>query len=470
MVREISIVISVFALVALAYLLIAVLTKLKSSKREFFVMFLFCGIIYVFGVMFQLMATTSNGVALSLQLISLGGVLMPPVLFLFCQNYYEHRFPKWVNPTLFLTAFLLIAFMWTSEWHELIHRSIYLLDEQNGVRMLSWSVIRGPLFFLVVVHPTVCLFLSLVILIQELRRSADVAQRKRASVLILCAAIPSIIQMVNVVQLGDFLIQLAIALTMMLGAFVAYLRYFKYYLLDNEEVTQSKSAVRTMIANVSHDLKTPLTVLSANLEKLLTASPGDPDYFRDIQIAYNRSLDLQRLIGNLVDITRMESAPEKIYKLEWVSLNSVLADVQGKYGDYLESLNLTLDVSGCGGDVSIKIDPVAIWSVFDNIIYNAARHTATGGLTITAECLGDDITTIALGDTGCGIAPKYLPHIFERFYKVEQEKEAWSGHSGVGLFVVKNVMEALGGQVRMESEVGVGTTVFLMFEKRRKEE
>ena len=467
MLREISIVICMFALAALVYLLIAVLTKLKSSKREFFVIFLFCGVLYGFGALFQLMATTLNAAVISLWLTSLGGMSMPPMLFLFCQNYYEYRLPKWVNITLFLTAFLLIALMWTSEWHDLIYRSIYLLYGQDSVNTLSWSVIHGPLFSLVVVHPTICLVLSLVILIREFRRSTDAVQRKRAGVLILCAAIPSAIQIANVVQLGDFFIHFAIAIAMLAGAFVAYSRYFKYYLLENEEVIQARNMVRTMITSVSHDLRTPLTVLSANLERLLAASPDDPNYSRNIRIAYNKSLDLRRLIGNLIDMIRMESVPEKLLKLEWVLLNNMLAAIQDRYGDYLESLDLALDVvSGCGKDVSIKIEPAAIWSVFDNVIYNAARHTTTGGLTIAARCLDDDTVTITVTDTGCGIAPEHLTHIFDRFYRTEQGRETWDGNSGIGLFVVKSVMENLGGQVRIEAEVGVGTSVILTFEKR----
>ena len=239
-------------------------------------------------------------------------------------------------------------------------------------------------------------------------------------------------------------------------------------MLENEETIRSRNWLKEMIANISHDVKTPLTILSLNLEKLCTSSPGAPNYSRDIQIAYEKSLDLQRLLQNLIEVTRIESAgplSRLLYKCEWISQNAMLSNIQKKYGDYLESTGLHLDVTGSGEDVLIYADPDKVWSVFDNIIYNAVRHTESGGLSIAAECAGE-FQVITVKDTGCGIAPEHLPHIFERFYKVTADRGVKGGESGLGLFIVKSIMESFQGRVEIQSEVGVGTSVLLFFAQK----
>jgi len=304
------------------------------------------------------------------------------------------------------------------------------------------------------------------ILIREYRRSAAM-HKKRVGVLIFCAAIPFSAVLVNIVDIDMVDIHQIITFIVMVCVLVVHLRYFKYYLAESEEAIHSKKMVREMIANISHDLKTPLTVLSVNIERLLHISPGNLDYARNVRIAYNKNLDLQRLIGNLIEITRIDSQQD-LYRKEWISLNHVLADTQRKYGDHVESLDLSLDVTGTGADTLIYADPEKIWAVFDNIIYNAIRHTSTGGISVVAELVDGDIITIRVIDTGCGIAPEHLKHVFDRFYKVEMGRGGLGGNSGVGLFIVKSIMENFGGSVEIESEVGVGTTVMLFFQAKGK--
>jgi len=158
-----------------------------------------------------------------------------------------------------------------------------------------------------------------------------------------------------------------------------------------------------------------------------------------------------------------------MYHPGWISLNRLLSEVQKNYSDYLESKGLSFDVSGLGNDVLLYIDPTKIWNVFDNLIYNAARHTETGGITVTTE-LADDIVRIVVADTGCGIEPEHLPQIFDRFFQVAMQQRSRIDQGGLGLCIVKNVMEGCGGSVQMESMVGVGTVVTLTFKMKEKSE
>jgi signal transduction histidine kinase len=160
-------------------------------------------------------------------------------------------------------------------------------------------------------------------------------------------------------------------------------------------------------------------------------------------------------------VSRIET-DRNIYTVGWVSILDLLAQVKEKYDTYMEDHGITFEVN-VGDDFEISADPQKIWSVFDNIIFNAVRHTVSGGcITMTANNT-ESSATVTVTDTGCGIDPKHLPRIFERFYKASQERSANDGESGLGLYIVKCIMEGCGGNVRAESEIGKGTSIILTF-------
>jgi signal transduction histidine kinase len=153
-----------------------------------------------------------------------------------------------------------------------------------------------------------------------------------------------------------------------------------------------------------------------------------------------------------------------MYSPKWESLIRLLAKLKEKYDDYMEDRGLSFDIEP-SGNMEILTDPQKIWSVLDNVLYNSVRHTNSGGITITTQREGSNATVTIL-DTGCGISPEHLPHVFERFYKGSQERSANEGESGLGLYIVKSVMEGCGGSVEIQSEQGKGTSVILTFPAR----
>ena len=470
----ITVILHIAALLTMVVMGLTILTRLKSTKRELFVMFLFFSFIYIAGEMFEIMATTVDGGMIGRRIVAFGGQLAAPMFLMFTQQYCEKRLPKLLNVAVFIGAAIVIVLVWTSNFHALIYASVYLcpdIYQCPGGRadgLLVWGVTYGPLIFLVLLAPLASMAMSVALLIRKILYS-NVEQRKRLSILLGCAIIPGISAVLPL--LVGALIGKYISLFLAASASVAvYFGLFKFDLLENEEAIHSQELMREMIGNISHDLKTPLTVMSVNIERLLHAAPGDPNYARDIRIAYNKNLDLQRLIQNLIEVTRMQAANNKdLYQPVWFPLNRLLSDIQMQYSDYLESLGLSLDVTGPSGDVLLYSDPTKIWSVFDNIIYNAARYTESGGITVTTE-LGDDTLTIRVSDTGCGIAPEHLPQIFDRFYQTTAERGARVDERGLGLYIVKSIMEGCGGSVQMESEVGLGTSIILTFKKKKKSE
>lgn len=232
---------------------------------------------------------------------------------------------------------------------------------------------------------------------------------------------------------------------------------------SNQQLTASQTALREMISNISHDLKTPLTVLNNYLELLGDEEIASSEQERSeyLGIAYHKNLDLQRLIHNLFEVTRMEGGTT-VYHMEWISARKLMAEAGGKYADLVCDKGLSFPIEA-DDTLELKIDKNKIWSVLDNLVYNALRHTPEGGsISLCLHRKGDQaILTVA--DTGEGIDAEHLPHIFERFYKVSAERGEKDGSSGLGLYIVKTTVEAMDGTITVESSLGKGTVFTMTF-------
>ena len=452
-------------LVSLSTIAIIILIKLKSEKREIFVLVLFCAILYVLGSMQAMRAKTVDTVSLGLDLLALGGLFIAPTYLLFTQRYCERYLPRIVNAIIILTALIAVVIVWTSGWHSLFAMDIYICPEGgNGVS--TWELEPGRWYFAIAVaHPALTAFLSYKILLWKIRR-VDAAHRRNLWILLVCAVAPAVTQLADYFSASIYGLYTSVFIIPIACVF-AYFGIYRFDLLENEESVRAQNYLRDMVRNISHDIKTPLTALSVNLEHFLHTSQAEQAQMREIQVAHKKSLDLQRLILNLIEATRIESA-QNAYQLEWTSLNAILANVQARYVDDVEDAGLTLDIVSSGDDVQILVDSGKLWSIFDNIIYNALRYTKKGGITITVMHLGENRVSIAITDTGTGITPERLAHIFKRYYKVKAEDGI--GESGLGLFIVKSMVEAMGGTVEIKSEMGVGTMVELQFRKRNGED
>jgi two-component system phosphate regulon sensor histidine kinase PhoR len=235
---------------------------------------------------------------------------------------------------------------------------------------------------------------------------------------------------------------------------------------DLTEVRRLETIRRDFVANVSHELKTPLTVIGGFAETL--ADPGVPTSERErfAGTIVTNVRRMQRIVDDLLDLSRIESggwvpAPAP------VDVAATAADALLPCRDSGREKGVTLDIEVPADAATATADPTAVRQVITNLVDNAIRHTPRSGRVTVFAARDDDGVWIGVRDTGVGIPADHLPRIFERFYRVDPARSRDAGGTGLGLSIVRHLVEAHGGRVRAESTLGRGTTVAAFFPDKR---
>ncbi|PYO88963.1 MAG: hypothetical protein DMD58_10850 [Gemmatimonadetes bacterium] len=230
-------------------------------------------------------------------------------------------------------------------------------------------------------------------------------------------------------------------------------------LSDVTDLRRLETIRRDFVANVSHELKTPLTAIAGYAETL-AAESSESQAAGFAQTIVENAHRMQRLVNDLLDLSRIESGawePEP----QTVDVESAAREAWAQFAERAASRKIALETAT--NSSSVHSDPEALRQVFTNLFDNALRHTPSGGrIRVTAQRVGDD-TVVRVTDTGTGIPADHLPRIFERFYRVDPSRSRQEGGTGLGLAIVKHLVEAHGGRVEAESELGRGTTILLYF-------
>jgi two-component system sensor histidine kinase BaeS len=208
---------------------------------------------------------------------------------------------------------------------------------------------------------------------------------------------------------------------------------------------------RRLLADISHELRTPLTVLQGNLEGMLDGI-YQPDAVR-LESLVEETRVMSRLIDDLRTLADAESGTLKLQR-EPTDLGVLANEVIASFRGQAQSGGVSLSVEGAPDLPQIEIDPARLRQVLTNLIANALRYTTSGG-SIRIQCESKDkIIEVTVSDTGRGIAPSDLPHIFDRYTKSSDSRG-----SGLGLAIAKDLIEAHGGTITAQSEVNRGTTI-----------
>jgi signal transduction histidine kinase len=216
---------------------------------------------------------------------------------------------------------------------------------------------------------------------------------------------------------------------------------------------------RDLIAWVGHDLQTPLASMRAILEALSDGVVEEPEMVKRYLLTAQRDvMSLSALIDDLFQMSQLDTGGFPLNRAD-VSLSDLLSDTLESFSHLAMQQSIKLE-----GQVEAKVDPVfmdtqAIGRVLNNLISNALRHTPAGGeINVHARRTGSGVEVTVL-DTGEGIPPQDIPHIFERFYRgdASRSRNRGTGGAGLGLAIARGIIQAHGGDIQVESRVGQGT-------------
>jgi two-component system phosphate regulon sensor histidine kinase PhoR len=241
---------------------------------------------------------------------------------------------------------------------------------------------------------------------------------------------------------------------------------------DITAVAQAEAMRRDFVANVSHEIRTPLTVLSGFVETLQTLPLDQHERVRYLSLMAVQSERMQDLVADLLTLSQLEgslppgtnqhvSLPELMLQIESDArvLSSMMAGL-----DAVHAQDIVFDTPP---DCILLGSRSELFSAVSNLVSNAVRYTPLHGKIHARWLINADQCVFAVTDTGPGIAPEHLPRLSERFYRVDRSRSRETGGTGLGLAITKHVAQRHGGELRIESQVGQGSTFMLVLPSSR---
>ncbi|WP_226528546.1 two-component system histidine kinase PnpS [Metabacillus niabensis] len=235
---------------------------------------------------------------------------------------------------------------------------------------------------------------------------------------------------------------------------------------DITELKKLEQMRKDFVANVSHELKTPITSIKGFSETLLDGALSDKqtaEYF--LSIILKESDRLQTLIQDLLDLSKIEQQGF-LLSIQPCDLREILEDISVILESKAKEKNVELNMILPENSTYIEGDVYRLKQIFINLINNALTYTPQGGSVSVSVGKQDNYVRVTVSDTGIGIKSEEIPRIFERFYRVDRARSRNSGGTGLGLAIVKHLVEAHKGQISVQSEVGKGTTFTVKLNKK----
>lgn len=228
------------------------------------------------------------------------------------------------------------------------------------------------------------------------------------------------------------------------------------------EIAATERTRAEMLRDLAHELRTPLTSVRGYHEAIADGVlPADRATFARVEAELSR---MERLVDDVATVSRVQERRLDLDR-RTVQVSDLVSGAAENIAVPAHNAGVTVQVDHTAGDAAVWVDPDRMHEVLGNLLTNALRHTPTGG-TITigtrmSSANGTEVE-ISVADTGTGIAPEHLPRLFERFYRAERGRSRSDGGSGIGLAIVRGLVEAHGGRVRAESPgLGHGATFTL---------
>ena len=238
-----------------------------------------------------------------------------------------------------------------------------------------------------------------------------------------------------------------------------------YSIVIITDITKEKAMQKQksdFFANASHELKTPVAVMQGLSELLLAKETLDEGSKKQVDRIHKESLRLASLISDMLKLSKLENGEDIDMIHSPVDVKAVADEVALELASELKKKNITLEVKGAG---TVLADNKKIFEVVENLCSNAIHYNVENGK-ITIEISEDKKETkITVADTGIGIEKENIPRLCERFYRVDKSRSKKTGGTGLGLAIVKHICALYNAELSIESEIGIGTTISIVFRK-----
>lgn len=225
-----------------------------------------------------------------------------------------------------------------------------------------------------------------------------------------------------------------------------------------ESLEKIETMRRELVSNVSHELATPLTNISGYLEALHDkVIAGEEPTRKTLELLQEEAQRLTSMVTDLRELSAIESSSSKL-NLESVNLNELLYKITYEFKPRFRKKGINFNAKTPSDLPEVKADKHRLDQIIVNLLTNAIQYTPDGGkVEVTAKAINGFIQ-LEISDTGIGISPKDIPHIFERFYRGDKSRSRETGGTGIGLAIVKEIVQSHGGEISVKSEEGRGTT------------
>jgi two-component system phosphate regulon sensor histidine kinase PhoR len=231
-----------------------------------------------------------------------------------------------------------------------------------------------------------------------------------------------------------------------------------FVFVDVTELRRLESLRREFVANASHELRTPIAAVRSAAETLRDGALDEPAAAaRFVDIIDRNAQRLQALVEDMLELSRIESNQFRL-RSEPVDLSTTVPLVLALFRERAEKKGVRLEARFDPAASTLVGDSRALEHVLSNLVDNAVKYCARGSEVLVTTSAKGDRVELAVRDDGPGIPPEHLPRVFERFYRVDAGRSRDVGGTGLGLSIVRHMVEAMRGDVRVESEVGRGST------------
>jgi len=231
-----------------------------------------------------------------------------------------------------------------------------------------------------------------------------------------------------------------------------------------DEAERLAALKSSFLANMSHELRMPLASI-IGFAQLIEEGIDDSEYREFSQMIVESGNKLLETINSVLDLTRLDAQAFEVRRSR-VSLEDAAREVVGSLQPLLDEKNIPVRISVAGDDTIIA-DPLAVRRIFNNLVGNAIKFTDEGEISLLLAGL-DEVVRCDISDTGIGIDPDFIPHVFDEFAQESTGRSRSHGGTGLGLAISKRLIEAQGGTIHVESEKGKGTTFTIRFPRTGK--